>query len=40
MREANKDKKMTELSAIMGKEWKVLGEEEKKVGNEYVRVNL
>ena len=33
MREANKDKKMTELSAIMAKEWKALGDEEKQVLN-------
>ena len=31
MREANKDKKMTELSGIMGQEWKALGKEDKKV---------
>ena len=31
MSEANKDKKMTELSGIMAKEWKALGDEEKQV---------
>ena len=36
VREANKDKKMTELSGIMAQEWKALGEEEKKVEAENV----
>ena len=31
VREANKDKKMTELSGIMATEWKELGDEEKQV---------
>ena len=36
MRKANKDMKMTELSGVMAKEWKGLGEEEKKVRGENV----
>ena len=34
VREANKEKKMTELSGIMAQEWKALGEEDKKVRDE------
>ena len=36
VREANKEKKMTELSGIMAQEWKALGEEDKKVRDENV----
>ena len=36
VREANKDKKMTELSGIMAKEWKALGDEEKQVRDQDV----
>ena len=40
MRKANKDMKKTELSGVMAKAWKGLGEEERKVGDENVCCGL